>query len=134
MPDRCAIKGMLAACGAPATAQCVYCGRPFCEKHGVILEEGEEVCSRKNCVAKRDDLRSHLIYKAAVTDRNRERHCGLQACEQDFSLQCGRCKGFFCTTHAFLAPDSVNPNEPLPDHPPIICRHCHERRPIWQRE
>lgn len=132
--QKCAIKGFLSSCGDDATGMCVYCGRTFCAKHGVILEEGEEVCSRKNCVAKREDLAVHLVYKAVVLERNRGRLCGLEACGEQFVSQCTRCRGYFCTSHVFIAPDSVRDGEPLPDRPPIVCRHCHERRPIWSRE
>ena len=131
---KCAIKGFLSSCGEDASAQCVYCGRPFCQKHGVVLEEGEEVCSRKNCVAKREDLALHLVYNEKALERNRGRLCGLPACSEQFTSQCNRCRAYFCTKHVFVAPDSVNEGQPLPDRPPIICRHCHERRPVWTRE
>jgi hypothetical protein len=132
--QKCATKGFLSSCGDDATGLCVYCGRAFCARHGVILEEGEEVCSRKNCVAKREDLAVHLVYKSVVLERNRGKLCGLEVCVETFASQCTRCRGYFCTKHVFVAPDSVNEGQPLPDRPPIICRHCHERRPIWLRE
>ncbi len=132
--QKCAVKSFLSSCSADATAQCVYCGRPFCARHGVVLEDGEEVCSRKNCVAKREDLAHHLLYKEAALERNRGRLCGLPACSEHFSSQCNRCRSYFCNKHVFVAPDSVNEGQPLPDRPPIICRHCHERRPVWSRE
>jgi hypothetical protein len=132
--QKCGIKGFLSSCGEDATGMCVYCGRTFCAKHGVILEEGEEVCSRKNCVAKREDLAVHLVYKTVVLERNRGRLCGLEVCVEQFVSQCTRCRGYFCTSHVFVAPDSVREGELLPDRPPIVCRHCHERRPIWSRE
>jgi hypothetical protein len=97
-------------------------------------EEGEEVCDRKNCVAKREDLARHLLYKETVLERNRGRLCGLEVCVDQFASQCTRCRGYFCTRHVFIAPDSVNEGHPIPDRPPIVCRHCHERRPIWLRE
>ena len=124
---------MLSKCGAESHAQCVYCARPFCSRHGVVLEDGMEVCSRKYCVAKREDLARHLVYKEAVLVRNRERLCGLEACDKSFVGQCNRCKGYFCQKHA-----------PVSDEPPVEsqsgtpqtvrqCRHCERRRPIWSR-
>ncbi len=132
--QKCAIKGFLSSCGDDATAQCVYCGRAFCAKHGVVLEEGEEICSRKNCVAKREDLARHLVYKEVVLKQNREKLCGLEVCGEQFASQCTRCRGYFCAQHVFLASDSVGEGQPLPDRPPVLCRHCYERRPIWLRE
>jgi hypothetical protein len=132
--QKCAIKGFLSSCGDDATAQCVYCGRAFCAKHGVVLEEGEEICSRKNCVAKREDLARHLVYKEVVLERNRGKLCGLEVCGGQFASQCTRCRGYFCAQHVFLASDSVGEGQPLPDRPPVVCRHCYERRPVWLRE
>jgi hypothetical protein len=132
--QKCATKGFLSSCGDGATGQCVYCGRAFCSKHGVILEEGEEVCSRKNCVAKREDLAVHLSYKGVVLERNRGKLCGIEVCAEAFASQCTRCRGYFCVKHVFVAPDSISEGQPIPDRPPIICRHCHDRRPIWLRE
>jgi hypothetical protein len=125
---KCEIKGLLTTCGSLATAQCVYCGRPFCPKHGEVLEDGAEVCTRKNCVAKKEDLVVHLQYKEEVLTRNLGRVCGLHMCEVEIQVQCRRCKGYFCRDHTMPWTETVT------DRPERICAHCVERRAIWERE
>jgi hypothetical protein len=119
---------MLTACGAEASAMCVYCGRTFCNRHGVVLEDGAEVCTRKSCVAKMDDLAVHLKYKEAVLQRNLERRCGLEVCDTEIQVQCNRCKGYFCAGHTQPWTETVT------ERPERTCRHCLARRPVWERE
>lgn len=123
------MKGLLTQCGAEATAQCVYCARPFCERHGVVLDDGHEVCTRKNCVAKKDDLARHLEYKAFVLRRNSERLCGIEICVEELAAQCRRCRGYYCKEHVRLSEEVVPEGQPATE-----CRHCRERRPIWIKE
>ena len=130
----CAIRGLLSSCGAEAEGTCVYCGRSFCKNHGVFLPNGEEVCSRKNCVAKRDDLARHLEYKDAVLVRNRQRLCGIDGCSNQFAGQCARCKGYFCNKHAEPADDPALDDETRITAPPRVCRHCQVRRAIWLKD
>lgn len=119
---------MLTNCGVPATAMCIYCGRSFCGRHGVVLPDGGEVCNRKPCVAKKDDLAVHLRYKAAVYDRNMQQLCGLDVCTQEIQVRCNRCKGYFCLSHTAPWVETIT------DLPERTCQHCFERRPIWTRE
>lgn len=130
----CAIKGFLSSCNAEATGVCVYCGRPFCQSHGVVLPNGEEVCRRKNCVAKRDDLAKHLEYKDAVLLRNRQRLCGIESCNNPFTGQCGRCKGYFCGKHTDSTYERVFEGQARFDQPASLCKHCQSRRGIWLRD
>ena len=124
----CQVKGMLTSCGAPATALCVYCGRSFCLKHGEVMEDGYEVCSRKLCVEKKLELREHVTYKGAVLERNRRRLCGAEVCQVELQVQCNRCRGYFCLTHTQPWLETVT------EKPERTCAHCLQRRPLWDRE
>jgi hypothetical protein len=124
----CQIKGVLTACGATATAQCVYCGRNFCAKHGEVMDDGYEVCTRKPCITKKQDLIVHLAYKEGVLQRNLQRYCGLEICETEIQVQCNRCKGYFCLVHTRPWLETVT------EKPERTCAHCLERRPIWDQE
>lgn len=124
----CQIKGMLTTCGATATAQCVYCGRTFCPKHGEIMEESYEVCTRKSCVIKKQDLQVHMAYKSTVLEYNLQRICGIDVCEQEIQVQCNRCKGYFCVKHTQPWLETVT------EKPERTCKHCLTRRPIWEQE
>lgn len=111
----------------------MYCGRPFCARHGVFLDEGEEVCARKYCVAKRRDLEAHLAYKEAVLVLNRQRRCGIEACGNTFTEQCSRCKCYFCRQHLEAREDAVIENDVRVTRMSSMCNHCWRRRPIWTR-
>ena len=124
----CQIKGFLTVCGATATAQCVYCGRAFCPKHGEIMEDSYEVCTRKACITKKQDLQVHLVYKEAVLERNLQRLCGIEVCETEIQVQCNRCKGYFCIEHTRPWLETVT------DKPEFTCHHCLERRSIWEQD
>src|SRR3970040_1966040 len=95
----CEVKGGFFRCKQAGAARCIYCGRPFCTQHGVILEDGQEICSRKSCVAKREDLVVHLAYKAVVDERNQTRRCGLDGCKAGMTGEGGSSPGFFCEKH-----------------------------------
>ena len=124
----CQVKGMLTACGAKATAQCVYCGRTFCSKHGEIMKDSYEVCTRKICVTKKQDLQVHMLYKDAVLQRNLERLCGIEACDTALQVQCNRCKGYFCSSHTRPWLETVT------EKPERTCAHCLHRLPLWEQE
>jgi hypothetical protein len=128
---KCQVKAGLFKCGDSAAAMCVYCGRRFCAKHGVIRELGEEICDSKNCVAKREDLERHLVYKESVLTFNRERVCGLEVCEEEWARQCSRCRGYFCNSHVEVREMMVTDEGIQAERLVLVCRHCWERRPIW---
>ena len=130
---KCEVKGGLFRCGDQATAMCVYCGRPFCHRHGVIRELGEEVCDSKNCIAKRQDLERHLVYKEIVLTFNREHICGLEVCEEEWGHQCSRCRGYFCTTHIQRREMMVTDEGMRAERLVLVCHHCWSRRPIWEK-
>ena len=119
---------MLTTCGAAATAQCVYCGRAFCPKHGEIMADNYEVCTRKACVIKKNDLQVHMTSKSTVLEYNLQRICGIDVCESEIQVQCNRCKGYFCAQHTQPWLETVT------EKPERTCKHCLQRRPIWDQE
>ncbi len=135
-PDErvCQVKGRFFRCGyASVIGLCQYCGRLFCAKHGEILDDGQEVCSRKFCVAKRDDLVVHLVYKDAVQRRNDAGRCGFEGCNAALGAECMRCKGSFCELHVHGREEMIMQNSVRVPRMATLCRHCWVRRPIWLR-
>jgi hypothetical protein len=130
---KCEVKSGLFKCGSAASALCVYCGRHFCERHGVIRDLGEEICDSKNCVAKREDLERHLVYKESVLIFNRQRVCGFEVCEVEFGNQCSRCKGYFCNGHLEAREMMVTDEGIQAERLVLVCGHCWQRRPIWDK-
>jgi hypothetical protein len=128
----CEVKSGWFKCKSEAIAYCQYCGRPFCGNHGVA-EEGMEVCSRKFCVAKREDLAKHLKYKALVDERNAGGLCGIENCDLGTQGQCVRCKGHFCGLHVEPREEPILHNKVRVTQMATLCAHCLERRPIWIR-
>jgi hypothetical protein len=129
----CQIKKGLFSCARDAAGVCIYCGRPFCESHGVRLEDGQEICSRRFCVAKRDDLVVHLAYKEAVSKRNEQRQCGLDGCAHVVAGRCVRCSGYFCGKHVDAREEAIFEGPVKVRRMATLCHHCHARRPIWLR-
>jgi hypothetical protein len=135
----CEVKvSVFGRCGANRFAVCQYCGRPFCERHGTVFndEQGlrQEVCTRKECVAKREDLARHLIYRASVLTRNETESCGIVDCSVELAAQCVRCKGYFCESHARRREDSLIENQVKIHRMANLCHHCTDRRAIWTRQ
>jgi hypothetical protein len=129
----CQVKNFLSTCGDESVGVCIYCGRPFCERHGAVLEEGQEICSRKQCVAKREDLSRHLVYRDAVASLNNARHCGELGCGDELAAQCIRCKGLFCLHHVLHREETVLENSVKIRRMATLCRHCADRRSIWTK-
>lgn len=129
----CEVKRGLFRCEAQSAGVCQYCGRPFCERHGVRLDDGQEVCSRRFCVAKREDLVVHLAYKEAVGVRNEQRQCGIDACLYPVSGRCVRCSGYFCGKHVDSREETIFEGPVKVRRMATLCHHCHARRPIWLR-
>ena len=130
----CQIKRLFLSCGAEAIGFCQYCGRHFCAEHGVLLEEHQEVCARKPCVAKREDVARHLVYCQFVRERNDTRRCGLAECEGEVATQCSRCRGYFCASHTDVRDETVAEGGRPVSRRRSLCTHCWLRRPIWQRK
>jgi hypothetical protein len=96
----------------------------------VLLEEHQQVCFRKPCVAKRDDLAAHTVHREAVRSRNLARQCGIEGCDGGIETQCRPCRGYYCVRHTEVrtgeSPDGASGSQ-------FYCEHCWKRRPIWQR-
>ena len=131
--NRCQVKGGLFGCKSQAQAVCQYCGRPFCKDHGVVLPDGQEICSRKFCVAKKEDLERHLAYRTEAQERNRSRLCGIVSCKNDLLGQCARCKAFFCRQHVEPRRETILENQVRVPQIASLCHHCWARRGIWLR-
>mgnify|MGYP001553395265 CR=1 FL=1 len=100
-------------------------------QHGVIQDDGQEICNRKECVAKKEDLLVHLAYKAAVAERNATRHCGIETCGAQAKGECIRCGGFFCDRHVENRVEKVIENKIALQRVASLCEHCYKRRTIW---
>jgi hypothetical protein len=130
----CRLKAsFLSTCGGESIATCQYCGRPFCGRHGVVLDDGQEICLRKECVAKREDLSRHLSYKDVVARLNEAHACGLPGCPAELAAQCIRCKGLFCAAHVHQRDETVLENQVRVHRMATLCRHCYDRRGIWTK-
>ncbi|HEY7268321.1 MAG TPA: hypothetical protein VH951_00710 [Dehalococcoidia bacterium] len=126
-------KSLFGVCGGPGRGICVYCGRSFCDQHGIVQEDGQEICLRKECVAKREDLVRHLAYKDLVGRLNDRRACGIPNCRSELAAQCIRCKGFFCVGHVHQRDEMVLENSVRVHHMATLCQHCYNRRGIWTK-
>ena len=130
----CQLKNGLFACGSEQTGICQYCARSFCQRHGVVLDDGQQICARKVCVAKRDDVARHLVFKELVRDRNLARACGVVTCVTELGGQCTRCLGLFCAGHVRGREELVLENRVRVPRIATLCQHCWSRRPLWVRQ
>jgi len=119
------------ACGQPATFVCVYCGAPFCERHGERGADYADSCYRKRCREKKADLDAHLEWKRTALAANQVSVCADEACRERMRHQCSQCKLLFCAEHL----EERHVTSRLTDPPSrilvVICSHCKERRAIW---
>src|SRR5262245_57951448 len=122
----CALKsGLFHVCNQPAIGLCQYCARPFCAKHGTVMDEAQEVCNRPNCVSKRDDLVVHLVYKARATQLNATGRCGVEGCGARMTEECVRCEQLFCEVHASPREDIfITENKVRIKRMANLCEHC----------
>ena len=119
-------------CGRAAIAECVYCGKPFCEAHGHQGPDFTYVCDRKVCRAKFQDVLDHLEWKRRVAEANRVSICAHEGCDERMRHVCSRCRLLFCVQH--IAEHAVVTQSALgPPHKEmtVICFHCRERRKLW---
>jgi len=128
------ILSKFSSCKAKPVGLCIYCGRAFCPDHGDISGGHEkEVCSRKFCIAKREDLVSHLQYVAVVNQQNATGSCGISNCSRKPDGQCGRCKAYFCIPHLDTREETVGTGMQQMRQMATMCDHCWDRRPIWSK-
>jgi hypothetical protein len=129
----CELKGLVRQCRRPAAGVCQYCGRAFCADHGLLLDDGQEICSRSRCQNKRVDLERHLLYKAMARRRNAAGQCGVPGCQSRPGGQCSRCRNFFCGRHLASRDMSVREGRVWVRLPASMCDHCWRRRPLWSQ-
>jgi hypothetical protein len=132
-PALCDVKRGLRRCGEPAAGVCQYCGRSFCAGHGQFLPGGQEICARKICQEKHQDLARHLVYKRTAAERNRSGVCGHPGCGQQPSGQCSKCAGLFCGAHLESRDDISGRGYRATVRRLSLCPHCWARRPLWSR-
>ncbi len=118
-------------CGGVAVSECVYCARAFCERHGVRGPDFTDACARRACQRKFEDLAAHLEWKRRVEPRNRTSICADEGCQERIRHSCARCRLSFCQQH-ISETLIVNRNvQPARRERVLICRHCRDRRKIW---
>ena len=86
-------------CGREAVSECVYCTRPFCEKHGERGEDYTHVCAGRRCREKLANLRKQTEWRARVAGSNRRNECAIEGCPERMRHQCSRCRLLFCQEH-----------------------------------
>ena len=130
---RCTFGGgfLRRGCGQAAVTDCVYCARPFCEEHGERLPQYMDVCARKNCQRKREDLDAHTEWRERVESSNRMSVCAEETCDARMRHGCSRCTLLFCADHV----REMRVRDPMQQGPSniksLVCTHCAERRKIW---
>ncbi len=129
----CELRRLFRRCARPPVGTCQYCGRVFCGDHGVLLDDGQEICTRSRCQHKRVDLERHLRYKAFARERNVSGQCGVPGCEARPSGQCSRCRALYCDRHLANRHVAVRQGRVWVRHPASMCNHCWRRRPLWSQ-
>ena len=91
------------SCKAAVEAQCSYCGKYFCLKHGY---QDKAVCSSSDCVKKyKYDLAmsDRLVWETEQLEIGIEKNaaglCGFSNCSNEIYMPCGHCNVFFCSSH-----------------------------------
>jgi hypothetical protein len=129
----CELRRLVRRCTRPAAGTCQYCGRAFCSDHGILVDDGQEICGRSRCQRKRIDLERHLRYKAVVRQRNTDNQCGVPGCQTRPGGQCSRCRGFFCGRHLANHDLWVREGRAWVRLPASMCEHCWRRSPLWSQ-
>jgi hypothetical protein len=129
----CELRRLVRRCTRPAAGTCQYCGRAFCSDHGILVDDGQEICGRSRCQHKRVDLEKHLRYKAVVRQRNADGQCGVPGCQTRPGGQCSRCRAFFCDRHLADHDLWVREGRVWVRFPASMCEHCWRRRPLWSQ-
>ena len=129
--ERCERGGRLRRCRRPLAGQCQYCAQGFCERHGMLLEDGQQVCDGKPCQAKKADVERHLLFKAAALERNEAGRCGLADCGERHVRDCERCLRRYCAAHLGEVLLNVVRGTERAMEVVRLCRHCQSRAALW---
>ncbi len=118
-------------CARPAVGQCVYCGERFCAEHGVRGEDYIEVCRRRTCQLKFQDVQQHQAWRERAAVSNRTSVCATEECEERMAHRCERCRLMFCGEH--LRPRTVVEHgaDGSRQVTVLLCPHCMARRGLW---
>jgi hypothetical protein len=119
-------------CGASAIAECVYCGRAFCDRHGELGADYTNVCDRKACVRKVRDVEAHTDWKRRMAPANSVSVCAHDQCTERMRHLCSRCQLMFCMEHVSEHTIVNRTSRPARREAVIICVHCRSRRHIWE--
>jgi hypothetical protein len=119
------------SCGATPIGQCVYCGEPFCERHGELGAEFHEVCSRPTCQAKYRDVHEHLAWIEEHRAPNSVSMCAEDLCEERMQHACQRCLLRFCEAHLHVRQVLERRETPPRQMSLLLCTHCTARRRLW---
>jgi hypothetical protein len=129
----CQFRSLLRRCHKPASGSCQYCGRSFCRDHGVVLDGDQEVCIRRICQQKVDDLREHLVYRDAARVRSAHGRCAALGCEAASTGQCSKCGALYCGRHLHDREETVHRGLSTFTRVASFCDHCQARRRLWSR-
>ena len=86
-------------CGREAVSECVYCTRPFCDRHGERGEDYTHVCAGRRCREKLANLREQTKWRARVAKSNERNQCAIEGCFERMGPGCSRCRLLFCQKH-----------------------------------
>ncbi len=133
MPRQCQIGRIFNRCHEPAVATCQYCGRDFCTVHTGMRVGGEEICSRQICRDKHEDLKAHLVYRAAAQQRSNRGFCAVEGCENPRGGQCSKCHALYCVDHLRDRQETVRQGMGILKRPVSLCDHCGARLKLWAK-
>ena len=119
------------SCGRAAVAECVYCNKAFCERHGEQGPDFTNVCDRRGCQEKLRDVNEHLEWKRRVYEFNRMSICADEECEERMHHVCSRCKLMFCERHVREHTIINRSVRPARRELVVMCSHCRGRRHLW---
>ena len=128
---RCERGGRLRRCRRPLAGQCQYCALGFCERHGMVLEDGQQVCGGKLCQAKRVDVERHLAFKTEALGRNEGGRCGMPGCGVGYARDCERCLRRYCVGHLGEVMVDVVRGTERGVEVLRLCEHCRGRVGLW---
>jgi hypothetical protein len=124
---------MFRRCHRTPVATCQYCGRDFCDEHTGLRADSEEVCGREICLAKHDDLKAHLAYRAAAVARSNYGFCGVEGCTEPRAGQCSKCHALYCETHLRDREETIRQGMGSIKRPVSLCDHCGARLKLWSK-
>jgi hypothetical protein len=134
MSNSCDLRRGLRSCGRAASGVCQYCGRTFCDDHGVRLDDGQEICSRSTCDQKRLDIIAFAEYKVLVATVNDGGACGHDGCSLAPTSECAKCRGQFCSAHVQVRDIEEHRAGRTLEKRATLCRHCDKRRNLWSKK